>query len=99
MANKMKYGNYPNLKDIKKIKILVIKLRHFGDVLLTSSVFRVLKKEMPESQIDAFVYKGAKPILEGDPNISNILVYDRGIKKLKFFPKGLSPKKPQKELP
>lgn len=79
----MNYGNYPDLTQIKKI--LVIKFRHLGDVLLSTPVFASLKKELPKAEIDAYVYEESKDILEGHPSISEILTYDRKIKKLSFF--------------
>lgn len=65
-------------------KILVIKLRHLGDVLLSSPVFTSLKRFYPESQIDAYVWKEAAPILEGHPSIRKIYTYDRELKKSTF---------------
>ena len=79
----MTYGNYPDLKKIKKI--LVIKLRHHGDVLLTSPVFSSLRQALPNAQIDAYIYKDTLPMLEGHPAISNFLFYDRTEKKRSFF--------------
>jgi len=35
-------------------RILVIKLRHHGDVLLTSPVFNVLKNHAPHLEIDTW---------------------------------------------
>lgn len=75
----MTYGNYPDLNSIQKI--LVIKLRHLGDVLLSTPVFSALKKAMPHARIDAYIYKESVPILEGHPSISRIIGYDRSIKK------------------
>lgn len=75
----MTYGNYPDLKNVKKI--LIVKLRHHGDVLLTSPLFSYLKKTLPEAQIDAYVYKDTLPMLEGHPAISEYFLYDRGWKK------------------
>ena len=37
-------------------RVLVIKLRHHGDVLLSSPVFSVLKAHAPQAEIDALVY-------------------------------------------
>ena len=37
-------------------RVLVVKLRHHGDVLLTSPVFRVLAARAPQAEIDALVY-------------------------------------------
>lgn len=77
------YGNYPNCSNVKKI--LVIKLRHLGDVLLTGPVFRTLKRTFPSAQIDAYIYEEALPMLEGHPAISHLLVYPRSWKKLKSY--------------
>lgn len=81
----MSYGNYPDLKDVKRV--LVIKMRHHGDVLLSSPVFSNLKKRLPKAQIDAFIYKDTLPMLDGHPAISSFLLYDRGWKKLSFLGK------------
>ncbi len=81
----MSYGNYPDLQGVKKV--LVIKLRHLGDVLLSAPVFSVLKKHLPDAQIDAYVYSEAIPMLEGHPDVGDILGYDRSWKKLGFFGK------------
>lgn len=75
----MTYGNYPIHSEIRKI--LVIKLRHHGDVLLTSPLFSVLKQNLPHASIDAFVYKDTVPMLEGHPAIDQFLLYDRSWKK------------------
>jgi heptosyltransferase III len=79
----MSYGNYPDLKDVKKV--LVVKLRHLGDVLLTSSVFTCLKKNMPHASIDAYIYEEASPLLEGNDDVADIITYDRKWKNLPFF--------------
>ncbi|MFI5334993.1 MAG: glycosyltransferase family 9 protein, partial [Chlamydiales bacterium] len=79
----MSYGNYPDLTGVKRV--LVVKLRHHGDVLLTSPVFSHLKKVLPDAEIDAFVYAETLPMLEGHPAISNFLLYDRRLKKRSFL--------------
>jgi heptosyltransferase-3 len=76
----MTYGDYPDLGNIKKI--LVVKLRQLGDVLLTGPVFSALKAKFPEAQIDAYIYSESYPMLEGHPAISNLIGYDRGWKKI-----------------
>ena len=75
----MTYGNYPDLSLVKNV--LVIKLRHLGDCLLTTPVFTQLKKVMPHAKIDAYIYKEATPILEGHPCLSEILTVDQNLKK------------------
>ena len=46
----MTYGNYPDLKQVKRI--LVVKMRHHGDVLLTSTLFSELKRAAPHAADD-----------------------------------------------
>ena len=44
--------------DFTKLRrVLVVKLRHHGDVLLTSPVFSVLKNHYPHLEVDALVYQ------------------------------------------
>jgi len=76
----MVYGDYPDLSRVRKI--LVVKLRHLGDVLLTGPVFDALKNAMPQATIDAYIYEEAKPMLEGHRAISALLGYDRKWKNL-----------------
>lgn len=78
----MAYGNYPDLSSVKKI--LVIKLRHHGDVLLTSPLFSILKERLPHASIDAFVYRDTLPMLEGHQAIDRFFLYDRSWKKQGF---------------
>lgn len=65
-------------------KILVIKLRHIGDVLLATPVFSTLKEHFPNSLIFALVNKGTEAVLEKNPFIDQIITFDRSIKKLPF---------------
>lgn len=75
MSYGISYGNYPDLQGVKKI--LVVKLRHHGDVLLTSPLFSCLKRALPEAKIDAFLYSDTLPMLEGHPAIGGFILYDR----------------------
>lgn len=70
-------------------KILVIKLRHIGDVLLTVPVFRALRETFPDARIYALVNSGTEEVLSGNPLIDKILVFNRTIKKMKPFQKYL----------
>ena len=62
--------------------ILVIKLRHIGDVLLTVPVFRALKETFPGVRISALVNTGTEEVLKGNPLVDEIIVVDRKIKLL-----------------
>ncbi len=66
-------------------KILVIKLRHIGDVLLTTPVARALKENIPESFVAFLVNKGTEAVLEKNHYIDQVITYDRGVKKMHFF--------------
>ncbi len=69
--------------DFGKIrKVLVIKLRHHGDVLLSSPVFQVLKNHHPHLQVDALVYADTQEMLTLHPAINQVHTIDRSWKKL-----------------
>ncbi len=74
-----------NFKGIEKI--LIIKLRHIGDVLLSAPVFRALRDNFPDAHISALVNKGTEKVLIGNPFINEIMVFDRDIKKMNHFKK------------
>ena len=64
--------------DLHTIKrVLVIKLRHHGDVLLTSPIFALLKKRAPHLEIDALIYAETKEMLSFHPAINLIHLIDR----------------------
>ncbi|MBI5188682.1 MAG: putative lipopolysaccharide heptosyltransferase III, partial [Nitrospirae bacterium] len=63
-------------------KILVIKLRHIGDVLLAVPVFRALRENFPQAHIAALINSGTEDVLTGNPFINEIIVFDRSVKKL-----------------
>lgn len=63
-------------------RVLVIKLRHHGDVLLSSPVFSVLKAAAPHAEIDALVYADTREMLAGHPAIAQLHTIDRAWKKL-----------------
>lgn len=60
----------------KICKILVIKPRAIGDVLLSTPVLPNLREEFPHAQIDFLVEKFASPVLNENPFIDNVISYD-----------------------
>lgn len=58
-------------------RVLVVKLAHFGDVLLASPALSVLKARAPQAEIDALVYAETAPMLSGHPALGELLVIDR----------------------
>jgi heptosyltransferase-3 len=63
-------------------RALVIKLRHHGDVLVSSPVFSVLKAHAPQVEIDALVYADTAEMLTLHPAIAEVHAIDRKWKQL-----------------
>jgi len=61
--------------------ILLIKLRHHGDMLLTTPVINALHQRYPDARIDVLLYAETRPMLQAHPAISDIHVIDRNWKK------------------
>jgi len=58
-------------------KILVIKLRAIGDVILATPVLENLRRAFPQAKIDFLTEKMCAPIVAGHPALNEILVLDR----------------------
>jgi heptosyltransferase III len=54
-------------------KILLIVLRYLGDVLLTTPMISALRAAYPNAQLDVLVYGCTAVMLEGNPDIDNII--------------------------
>ncbi len=69
--------------DLSKVRrVLVVKLRHQGDVLLSSPVFRTLKNHLPNIEVDALVYHDTREMLTEHPSVSEVHTIDREWKRL-----------------
>jgi len=66
-------------------RVLIIKLRHHGDVLLTSPVFTVLKKNWPNVEVDALVYDDTQAMLTSHPHIDQVHTIGRNWRKKGWF--------------
>ncbi len=68
-------------------KILIIKLRGIGDVILSSIVLPNINSNFPNAQIDFLTEKPSVAVLETNELLSNILVFNRSFfkDKLKIF--------------
>jgi len=67
--------------DLEQVnRALVVKLRHHGDVLLTTPVLGVLKNRAPHLEIDALVYHDTREMLTLHPAVSYVHTVDRAWK-------------------
>lgn len=64
-----------NKSDIKKI--LCIKLKGIGDVVLSTIVLKNLYKDFPDAEIDFLTEKPSLPVLEPLPQINDVLLFDK----------------------
>lgn len=58
-------------------RILVIKFRNIGDVLLTTPLIKNLKLNYPSSLIDIAINSNCIDMIQDNPDINNIHLYDR----------------------
>lgn len=55
-----------------------------GDVLVSSIICNNLKKAYPQARIDYLVYESTTPVLEGNPNIDQIILFKKEHRKNNF---------------
>jgi heptosyltransferase III len=72
----------PNPSTIERI--LLIRLRHIGDVLLTVPAIRSFREAFPKAFITALVNAGTEEMLTGNPLLDEVLVFDPQWKTLPF---------------
>jgi ADP-heptose:LPS heptosyltransferase len=70
-------------EDIKKI--LVIKLRAIGDVLLSTPVLKNLRHNFKDAEIDFLTEPPSREIIEGNPFVDNLIIFDRRDKSFSSF--------------
>src|SRR5512142_2207439 len=58
-------------------RILVIKLKQPGDVLVSTPVIAALKEAWPHSHLTYLVPKGTEAMVAGHPGLDGLLVVDR----------------------
>lgn len=72
------------LRDKYIHRILLIRLRKIGDVLLMVPAIRAFRQRFPEAFIAALVNAGTESMLSGNPLLDEILIFDPQWKKLPF---------------
>jgi heptosyltransferase III len=58
-------------------RLLVIKLKQPGDVLVSTPVIAALKEAWPECHLTYLVPKGTEPMVAGHPGLDDLMVVDR----------------------
>lgn len=64
-----------NKSEVKRI--LFISLSNIGDIILTTPVLTVLRREFPSAVIDVMAGPNGLEIFSGHPSVSNFIVYDK----------------------
>lgn len=67
----------PTPANVSPRNILLIKLRHHGDMLLTTPAINALRQRYPQASIDVLLYQETRPMLEAHPDIRHLHVIDR----------------------
>jgi len=56
--------------------ILIVRVDHIGDVVMATAPLTALRKAFPASRIDFMAPSWAREILEEDPRIDNVIIFD-----------------------
>jgi len=59
------------------LKILILKPSSLGDVIQALPVLRLLKLHLPASEIDWWIDSSLAPLLEGDPDLTGVVRFER----------------------
>ena len=74
----------PDLRNRKIERILLIRLRNIGDVLLMVPTIRAFRQSFPGAFISAVVNAGTEEMLTGNPLLNEVLTFERRWKDLSF---------------
>ena len=58
-------------------KILIARLDRIGDVVLSTPVIKALRDAYPDSHIAMMVRPCAREIVEGNPYLDEVIIYDK----------------------
>lgn len=77
---RMKAAGVPAQGDPKSPRILVIRLRRIGDLLLTTPTLRAIRRAFPSCQLDVLVSAGFELPLAGNPHLDELWVLRSGVR-------------------
>lgn len=61
----------------RPLRVLVVQTAFLGDVVLTTPLFRALRRVCPGAHLAALVTPAAAPLLQCDPNLDAVLTYGK----------------------
>jgi ADP-heptose:LPS heptosyltransferase len=64
----------------KPKKILIIRFSSIGDIVLTTPLLRCIKEQMPHSEVHFLTKKQFGPVLEANPYLDQLWLYDHNFK-------------------
>jgi len=65
------------LANLQLKRVLIIKLRAIGDVVLVTPVFSNIKNAVPDAVVDVLVEEPSAPIVQDNPFVDNVIVLPR----------------------
>ena len=66
----------PDLLNLLTSKILLIRLDHIGDVVMTSPAFTVVRKRFPDAEIILLTDSVGKQLYEKDPRLNKVIAFN-----------------------
>jgi len=68
-----------NFKDTlhSNAKILIIRLRSLGDIVLNTACYKIVKENLPSCELSVLVESPLQDVISGNPYVDNIIVLDR----------------------
>jgi heptosyltransferase-1 len=78
MADPSMGSGSPRAKPRGEERFLVVKLGSLGDLVFTLPAVAALREAFPEARIDWVVERRWDALLEGNPDLNDVIVFDRG---------------------
>lgn len=66
------------IRMLRPKNILIIKLRHIGDVLLSTPVLHALREAFPEARLTMLANRGTEGVLAHNPDVNEVLCLEKG---------------------
>lgn len=67
----------PEIPTLGRQKILLIRLRRIGDIIMTTPAISALKKAFPQASMTYIVEEPYRRLVEGNPNLDRVIAIDK----------------------